>query len=221
MREPPTDAANGLTREGEAKGGEDVEAPATENPVTDPVARATAFAPADPLDGRGQYEWRTRYSGWSPKIAIACEAMYLFMVFVLGIAILFVLWNGDAGVWLNLGDPVTADTFARAGYVFVGGLLGGTTLSVKWLYHSVAKGRWHQDRVLWRLFTPLLSAMFASAILALLTADLLGFLDQQTLRRSQALFGIAFVVGYFSDNAVAALATFADRVFGSSPRRTD
>lgn len=203
-------------------GGNDTRA--TLEPVgetSDPVAQATGFAPANPMDGRELYEWRTRYVGWRPKLFIALEATYLVLVLAFGVAGLFSVWNDHASGWLGVDDPANADTFADAGYVFLGGMLGGATLSVKWLYHSVARGRWHQDRMLWRFCTPLLSAMFASAILALLTADLLSFIDQQSLRQPQALFGIAFVVGYFSDNAVAALATLADRWLGTSPRRSN
>lgn len=32
----------------------------------------------------------------------------------------------------------------------LGGLLGGLVFCGKWLYHSIAKGRWHQDRRMWR-----------------------------------------------------------------------
>eukprot|EP01032_Pedospumella_encystans_P000293 gene293-331_t len=36
--------------------------------------------------------------------------------------------------------------------VFFVGCVGGTTFSIKWLIHSVAKLKWHLDRRYWRMF---------------------------------------------------------------------
>jgi hypothetical protein len=40
--------------------------------------------------------------------------------------------------------------------IFSVGSLGGTTFSIKWLVHSVAKCKWHLDRRYWRFFVPMI-----------------------------------------------------------------
>jgi hypothetical protein len=43
------------------------------------------------------------------------------------------------------------------GSAWIGGVLGGSVFSIKWLYHSIARGKWHLDRRPWRFLTPLMS----------------------------------------------------------------
>jgi hypothetical protein len=173
------------------------------------------FAPVDPLDGHALGDWQTRYHGAQRWIFL--EAGYLLVLLALGPVSIFLCWHGNAQDWLGVEQDKT-ETFAKVAYVWIGGLLGGTTFSMKWLYHSVARGRWHLDRRLWRLFTPHLSAALALAIVALLTSNLVGVFDQDTIRQPGALFAIAFLAGYFSDNTVAALARLADQYLGQTSR---
>jgi hypothetical protein len=190
---------------------EPVEAPATSGAASgDP-----GFAPADPLDGRTLGDWSTRYSG--TQFWIYSEAGYLLSLMAASGVVIFLAWHGDAQRWLDV-PKANADTFAQVAYVWMGGVLGGTTFSMKWLYHSVARGQWHLDRRLWRLFTPHLSGALALASVALLTSGLIGIFDQATIRQPKALFAIAFLAGYFSDNTVAALARLADQLLGEGTR---
>jgi hypothetical protein len=170
------------------------------------------FAPADPLDGRALGDWKTRYPG--AQLAIYLEAGYLMLLLGAGLIGIFLVWHQNLDRWLSI-NKADSMTFGRVCYVWLGGLIGGTTFAMKWLYHSVARARWHADRRLWRIFMPHLSAALALAVLAFLTSNLVGIFDQHTLREPVALFALSFLAGYFSDNTIAALARLADQWFGA------
>ena len=105
---------------------------------------------------------------------------------------------------------------SRYSYAWLGGTLGGTLFSIKWLYHKVAHGFWNEDRRLWRLFTPHLSASLAFAVAVLLDSHVLTILDSRVIGDARTVVGVSFLVGYFSDSATARLADVAKNIFGSS-----
>lgn len=180
----------------------------------DPTSGATdpGFAPADPLDGRSLFQWQSKW----PKEArrpIRAEAAYVVGVFSLALGLIYWTWAGTLSKPLSL-DRQQYEVFSRYSYAFSGGLLGGTLFDLKWLYHTVARGSWHLDRRYWRLFTPWLSAGLAFALILLANSGLVPLLDQREIRRSPATLGVAFLVGYFSDNTIAAMARLSDRLFG-------
>ena len=98
---------------------------------------------------------------------------------------------------------------------WLGGTFGGTMFDIKWLYHSVAKQIWHQDRRLWRVFTPHISGGLAFVVVALISSGLLRVFDRYATESKSLVFGLAFLVGYFSDNSIAKLAEVAGTIFGS------
>jgi hypothetical protein len=174
----------------------------------------TGFAPSDLTDSRNQWQWESRYPR-KAKIQIGIEAVYLLLL-LLGIGLsLYVTWQGQLGGWLSQ-EPTQQKTFSLYAYAWLGGLLGGLLFAMKWLYHTVAHGWWNADRLLWRLFAPLISAALALAFLSLLYGQVLFIVDQDVIRAGPATFGTAFLVGYFSDPAVAALARRASRLFGDN-----
>jgi len=135
-------------------------------------------------------------------------------VFALGFYLTYLVWAGSLQRPLALSAD-QYETFSRYSYAFLGGLLGGTLFDLKWLYHSVAKGKWHQDRRYWRLFTPFISAGLSFALVLLASSGLVPLLDDQGIRDSSAMtMGLGFLVGYFSDNTIAAMARLSDRLFG-------
>jgi hypothetical protein len=169
------------------------------------------FAPADLLDGRVVGDWQTRYRG--ARRYIYLEAAYLLVLMAAAPTFIFLSWKGSVQRELGVA-PSNYVVFAKAAYVWLGAMLGGTTFSMKWLYHVVAKGQWNADRRLWRIFTPHLSAATGFAFVALLASNLIGVLDQHTIREPAALLGISFIAGYFSDSTIAALAEFAEQYIG-------
>jgi hypothetical protein len=145
---------------------------------------------------------------------MAFEGVYLAVVCLLSPVAMFVFATDKLVGPLRL-DPPAAKALALAGVAWTGGMLGGSAFSIKWYYHSIAKGKWHLDRRAWRVFTPLLSGALAFATLTLFRSDVLPIVDSAVTSSLSATAGLAFLIGYFSDNTVAALAAAADRLFGS------
>ena len=93
---------------------------------------------------------------------------------------------------------------------------------MKWLYHSVAKHIWNEDRTLWRSFTPLISGGLSFAVLAMINSKLFGIFDSQLTASIPRSAAVAFLVGFFSDNTIAKLAEIAESIFGTTrPKPVD
>jgi hypothetical protein len=108
----------------------------------------------------------------------------------------------------------TPDTVTSMALAFCTGLLGGTTFDVKWWYHAIAKGIWHSDRRAWRFAVPWQSAILAMFVHVLFKSDLLGILNPAAFDKIHNIIAFGFLVGYFSDSAVAKLAEIAKSLFG-------
>lgn len=177
--------------------------------------RIPDFAPADPTDGRKLLEWGSKYTERGAKRGIRVEAAYL-AVLLLGIPIAIVLfWLDYPKNWLGLTDQ-KYKPILKYGIAWLSGVLGGTLFDVKWLYHSVARQTWHLDRRLWRLFTPHISGGLAFVIVALISSPILRIFDRQAVESLSLVVGVAFLVGYFSDMALAWLREVAVNLFGAS-----
>jgi hypothetical protein len=134
---------------------------------------------------------------------------------------------------LYIGALVAADTPADAGNLVFGikypedrrfliwlsialsGSAGGTAFALKWLYHSVAKWTWNRDRLLWRLIVPALSGVFAVFVAFMVSAEIVPFLNAKAFDSFYRALGSGFLLGYFSDNVLAALQNLAIRWFGT------
>jgi hypothetical protein len=99
--------------------------------------------------------------------------------------------------------------------LWTAGLLGGTVFALKWLYHSVAKAVWNQDRVLWRLIVPFNSATVSVFTGFLFASGVVPFLRNESFDAPLTTLGFGFIFGYFSDNILAALQNYAQRIFGT------
>ncbi len=149
-------------------------------------------------------EWASKY----PPLArreIYCEGLYVFTVMVGGLLLPLVV-NG----WANDKNSNVAWYYF---FSWVGGLIGGAVFSLKWLYHCEAKGKWNQDRRLWRLFSPWLSATLAFALFVLFESGLLN-LEVKNPSKGFSL-GFGFLAGYFSDQAAGKLREIAETLFGT------
>jgi hypothetical protein len=125
-----------------------------------------------------------------------------------------VVWARVPNTWWQLSDS-RYGVFATFAYAWSGGAFGGTLFDAKYLYHTVAKGSWNADRLVWRLLTPMISGGLAFGLVALVASGLLPLLDAQKIRVAPATVGFSMLAGYFSDNAIAALAKQANRLFGT------
>ena len=117
-------------------------------------------------DGREPWDWESRYP-LEARLQIRREAIVLAFLLIVSLAL--------SGLFLGLyGQSVRLPFFSHELWIrfqwfaiFLSGCVGGITFSIKWLIHSVAKGKWHQDRQYWRYLVPLLGGVYACAVIAL------------------------------------------------------
>ena len=132
---------------------------------------------AGTTDGRERWDSKSRWTRRS-WIQIALETFYVTALLVAIPVLIFLVWNGAFRGFLDRG--VMYATFKRYAYGALGGLLGGSLFDLKWLYHSVARGTWHHDRILWRLFTPLISGGLAFAFTAFVSSGILPLVNERS-----------------------------------------
>jgi hypothetical protein len=99
---------------------------------------------------------------------------------------------------------------------WVAGTLGGCSFSIKWMYHIVARRLWHEDRRLWRVCSPHLSGVVSLIMVFLVSSGLLQLFDKNFSQRPISVMAFSFLVGYFSDKALAKMADVADTLFGGT-----
>ena len=109
-----------------------------------------------------------------------------------------------------------SQTFTRNALAWLGGSLGGTLFAMKWMYHTVAKQLWNLDRQLWRYFTPHISGGLAFVTIALMDSS--EAFNPNIFASNERTVALGFLVGFFSDNALAKLAEIADTLFGPTRR---
>jgi hypothetical protein len=182
------------------------------------------FTKKDLTDGRERYDWKRRYDKEATR-EIRFEAIYVGSVLALAVGFLIVIWcgrHGTSSCWLAHTCPVIGpdgnDTFTRYCFAWLGGMIGGILFTVKWLYHSVAKGSWHLERRLWRIFTPHISGALATMVVVLISSGIFPVLNARSVDSLKGTLGVSFLVGYFSDHAIAKLTELAETLFG---RRMD
>lgn len=174
--------------------------------------------PADPTDGKKQWECKSRYP-FLIRIQIFTEAAYLAFILFAGFYLLVWLYSGTIPLYsthLQFGE--LNDQIKKLATFPVAGLIGGAMYGLKYLYRVAARGWWHEDRRIWRIFSPLLSASLATMVGILIDGGLLGLSYSQggTNNQHSTLLGVAFVTGYFADSALAKLQDVANVIFASS-----
>ncbi|OFX42466.1 MAG: hypothetical protein A2046_08950 [Bacteroidetes bacterium GWA2_30_7] len=167
----------------------------------------------DLTDGRLPGNWKTRYSEEIAQNAINWEKKYLIILFFVLLIVSFGAGLYFKGYIFSLENIYPLGTFKIYLFAFLGGMLGGTVFSMKWLYHSVAKNTWNIDRRLWRIITPLLSSAIALIVILLLNSGLLNTDSYSSIYKS---FSVGFLAGYFSDSAIGKLTEIAQVLFGST-----
>lgn len=115
-------------------------------------------------------------------------------------------------VGMNVSDVPVARSYE---WLCLGGLLGGTVYSAKWLYHAIAKGMWHEDRRTWRYLSPWISLGTTVGVGALFIA---GFLKTSvdSTPTGATYTGVGFLIGYFSDMFLAKMKELTQVLFGES-----
>ena len=169
---------------------------------------------SDLTDGREKGDWKTRYDDEKAQKAINWEKRYLITLFISNLLVSVLLGLLFNGYIISFESICKLSEFKIYCFAFLGGMLGGTVFSMKWLYHGVAKNTWNIDRRLWRLLTPLLSSVVALIIIMLLNSDILK--SSNTYASIYKSFAVGFLAGYFSDSAIGKLTEIAQVLFGSS-----
>lgn len=178
-----------------------------------PLPTPPQFAPGTPTDGRSKFDFESRYdkAAW-PQIGF--EAFYLLTIFTSSAALLLLFGPKAQSPSLGLlsqEEWLTARPYSLA---FVGGALGGTLFALKWLYHSVAKGLWNRDRILWRIFTPILAAGAATTLVVLSSSGVIPLFGPELARSPTGALGIGFLTGFFSDRAFSLFENTVQSLFG-------
>ena len=173
-----------------------------------------AFAPANPTDNREPLDWKSKYpvEAWG---CIVREGAYLAILLASVPALTLLSWTEAPKHWLGLTDQKYGPVL-KYSLAWLGGMLGGTMFSLKWLYHSVARQIWHLDRRPWRIFTPHISGGLAFAVVTLVSSGVLRIFDRAATNSKPLVVGLSFLVGYFSDSAIAKLTEIAETLFGAS-----
>jgi hypothetical protein len=202
--------------EGQSASSAPVGAAVEQSPATESIV-VPGFAPNEPTDERGLGEWTTRYPV-EARNAIRFEAIFVSVCLLLAlVGTLAIAIESVSFVF-----PIRhASWAALSPYLFsyMGGLLGGTLFTMKWLYHTVAKQIWNRDRRLWRIFTPFLSGGASLAVILLCASGALPFFGPQLVRTNVGALGLSIVLGYFSDRAFSALERFAEGGFGMTAKK--
>jgi hypothetical protein len=162
-------------------------------------------------------DWQSKYPPEARR-HIWLEGAYLAILLASVPLLSLLLWLETPKRWLGLTDQ-RYDPILKYGLAWLGGLLGGTLFSLKWLYHSVARQIWHVDRRPWRVFTPHISGGLAFAVVALVSSGIFRVFDRGATNSKSLVVSVAFLVGYFSDSAVAKLTEIAETLFGASRAR--
>lgn len=138
-------------------------------------------------DGRTEGAYRTAYR-WSAWLQITIELIYLVALLVSGLVGLALLAkyavyreNNSGFVFSLLGPADRSRMLQLYVTIALSGICGGCSSALKWLYHTVAKQRWHQDRIIWRLVVPPLSGTLAVFTGLMIISGLVPFLSKSWL----------------------------------------
>lgn len=164
-------------------------------------------------DQRAPGDWKSKYGSEALR-EIEFEAYYLLAIYIIAVILAVIIWGEFPVSWFNLNGAKYL-VFKKFAIIALGGVFGGTLFDIKWLIHAVAKTKWHMDRRLWRLFVPLTSAAFSVAFAAIIISGFIKIFDSNSLQSPSTGFGFGFLVGYFSDNAIAKLSEVAQTLFGT------
>ena len=153
-------------------------------------------------DGRDEGAFVTKYSAGT-WVQIVVELVYLVGMLVYALAALgllakFAVFKDQSGLVFNLFGPAERSKILQLyATIALSGVCGGCSSSLKWLYHSVAKRRWHRDRVVWQFTVPLLSGTLAVFTGMMIVSGLVPFLARSWLTGLTAAAAFGFFVGLY------------------------
>lgn len=194
----------------------------TQQDMEDAACQKTpeTWSPSDPTDGRSNLDFKSRYP-IAIRFQIIVEAIYLLVLILSGFNLVFWIYSGDSPSYLTSLNFNDLNEQLRNLVTFpIAGLIGGSMFGLKYLYRVAARGWWHEDRRIWRICSPWLSASLATMVGIMVDGGLLGLSYSQgtSINPYATLLSFGFITGYFADSALAKMQEIANVVFGSSPR---
>ncbi len=165
-----------------------------------------------PDDDHEPWMWETKYTEGAWKY-IWRESIYLGSLFclalvALGLHMTGVLYMCHTATVIAPTEAIDFNIFYRCVYCIIMGFLGGTIYDIKILYKSVARGKWHRDRLIWRIATPWVSMALTIVVASMMAEEIFS---------SASVFMsivIGFFAGYFSESAIGKLYSVAQVLFG-------
>lgn len=165
-----------------------------------------------PDDNRGIGEYATRYPDKKCQFKIKRDAIYITVFLIISLVAMLLNFLG----WFENFFGLTGEKaviFHKAMYCVISGMLGGSTFGMKYFYRVVARGLWNEDRVYWRVFSPIIAIPLSIVIAAIMIKD---------VTSSSALaITIGFMTGYFSDEAVSKMYEVAQVLFPTSGKKEE
>ena len=160
-----------------------------------------------PDDGHKEWDWPSKYKNGA-WVHIIIQFSYLCLLLLLAFVFLYLAFSGRLYLWYKKMsvNVVPEDVFRRGAYCIISGFLGGVVFGIKILYKAVASGRWHLDRVLWRIATPWVSLALSIVISSIMAEDVFS-------KSSFVAVSIGFFAGYFSESAIGKLYEIANLLF--------
>lgn len=187
------------------------------NDVDESLAEA-ALPVFDGTDGRHLWDPRSRWDDDSRR-AQTTEGVFIALLLLTSISFLALVGVGWLR-WLLTRVGVPAELGAAADHysqLAAGGLLGGTVYGGKWLYHAVARGLWHEDRRTWRYLSPLISVGTTIGVGMVIEGGLYRP-SGHAIESAPGIVGVGFLIGYFSDRALAKMRELTEVLFGFSEK---
>ena len=165
----------------------------------------------DNTDGRERDNVKSRYTE-SIKKEIWAEAIFLIFLVTTCFILLFCTWIGLIFDIVTVPEELKSSA-KRYLYFSLSGMLGGLTFGMKYFYRVVARGWWNQDRRIWRLMSPIISAIVALMVGVLIEAS---FINTEKILNGTTVISIGFLSGYFADEAVGKMYEIANVIFGTN-----
>jgi len=180
--------------------------------------KSSDWAPFDLTDGKKEGQWKTEYPPEARR-CIRLETIYL--VVLSGACLYGVFWIVQADSLnsiINHDDPKPSQACLGFLGALFAGTLGGCCFGIKCMYHFVAKRWWHEDRRLWRILAPPLSGVLSLFMVFLVASGLLEIFDNTFIEHPVRVMAFSFLVGVFSDKALAKMSDIADTLFGAAKK---
>ena len=165
----------------------------------------------DNTDGRVKNDVKSRYED-KIKQEIWYEALFMIALVAACFILLILSWTGSIFDYIKIPEALQNDA-KRYIYFALSGMLGGLTFGMKYFYRVVARGWWNQDRRIWRLMSPIISAIVALMVGNLIEAN---FINNAKILNGSTVIAIGFLTGYFADEAVGKMYEIANVIFGTN-----